>query len=344
MYHFNRSMTLKFVEYSFCLLYILPLYLIQYQWKSELETRVSSMTLSTRLLNTKANATTSYYSFEQADKQYGENNSYVERLSDISLLKDLSNEKQCFHRLVPFESNPIHSSPCLSATQAMAFFHSFKQDLLFKCHDTTIFSHCQEFYLFVYDSKNNVCSSFQRKPCNSSIIELISIDNEKGFDGVTLITVITLDRHNRLPYLLKRWKHEIVLAIAVKESELAQVGTLINAYNDYKQITFVIYVIRELNTYFKSIFYDDSGPIYSNKTIFPINLLRDLSIESIDTTHYFICDIDAFPSETLYDSIVLHNETLHDQKAVFVLKLFKMKTRSRRLYSQCRKYGLCNEM
>ena len=320
------------------------MYLFQYQWKSELETRVSSMTLSIRLLNPKANATTSYYSFEQADKQYGENNSYVERLSDSSLLKDLSNEKQCFHRLVPFESNPIHSSPCLSATQAIAFFHSFKQDLLFKCHDTTIFSHCQEFYLLVYDSKNNVCSSFQRKPCNSSIIELISIDNEKGFDGVTLITVITLDRQNRLPYLLKRWKHEIVLAIAVKESELAQVGTLINAYNDYKQIAFVIYVIRELNTYFKSIFYDDSGPIYSNKTIFPINLLRDLSIESIDTTHYFICDIDAFPSETLYDSIALHNETLHDQKAVFVLKLFKMKTRSRRLYSQCRKYGLCNEM
>ena len=121
-------------------------------------------------------------------------------------------------------------------------------------------------------------------------------------------------------------------------------GTLINAYNDYKQITFVIYVIKELNTYFKSIFYDDSGPIYSNKTIFPINLLRDLSIESIDTTHYFICDIDAFPSETLYDSIALHNETLHDQKAVYVLKLFKMITRSRKLYSQCRKYGLCNEM
>ena len=77
-------MTLKFVEYSFCLLYILPLYLIQYQWKSELETRVSSMILSTRLLNTKANATTSYYSFEQADKQYGENNSYVERLNYLA--------------------------------------------------------------------------------------------------------------------------------------------------------------------------------------------------------------------------------------------------------------------
>ena len=126
-------MIFGFVKYSFCLLYILSMHLFQYQRKCELETRVTNMTLSTRLLNPRANATSSC-SFEQADKQYGENNSYVERLNDISLLKDLSNEKQCFHRLVPFESSPIHSSPCSSATQVIAFFHDFEQDLLFKCH------------------------------------------------------------------------------------------------------------------------------------------------------------------------------------------------------------------
>ena len=174
--------------------------------------------------------------------------------------------------------------------------------------------------------------------------ELFNIDNEKAFDGVTLITVLTLDRQNRLPYLLKRWKHDIILAVAVSESQLAQVGTLIDAYNDYKQITFVLYVIRELNAPYQSILFDDFGPVYSNNTIFPINLLRDLSIESIDTTHYFICDIDAFPSETLYDSILLHNETLHDHKAVFVVKLFHMITRSRALKKQCSRYGNCNHM
>ena len=102
--------------------------------------------------------------------------------------------------------------------------------------------------------------------------------------------------------------------------------------------------IKTMNTPYKSILYDDSGPIYSNNAIFPINLLRDLSIESIDTTHYFICDIDAFPSKSLYDSIVLHKELLYDHKAVFVLKLFKVITRSKKLANQCRKYGLCNKM
>ena len=171
------------------------------------------------------------------------------------------------------------------------------------------------------------------------------IDIEKGFGGVTLITVISIDRQNRLPYLLRRWKHEIVLAICVLESQLSQVGELIKKYNEYNQITFIIYVIRNNNdSSFKTIFYDDSGPVYSNNTIFPINLLRDLSIESIDTTHYFICDIDAFPSETLYDSIIMHNETLCDHKAIFVLKLFHMTVKSKKLNSQCRKYGLCDEM
>ena len=123
-----------------------------------------------------------------------------------------------------------------------------------------------------------------------------------------------------------------------------KVEALINSYIEYKQITFVIYVIKTMNTPYKSILYDDSGPIYSNNAIFPINLLRDLSIESIDTTHYFICDIDAFPSKSLYDSIVLHKELLYDHKAVFVLKLFKVITRSKKLANQCRKYGLCNKM
>ena len=104
LYHFNRSMTLKFVEYSFCLLYILSLYLFQYQWKSELETRVSSMTLSIRLLNPKANATTSYYSFEQADKQYGENNSYVERLNYLAYWKIWATRNNAFIDSFPLKA------------------------------------------------------------------------------------------------------------------------------------------------------------------------------------------------------------------------------------------------
>lgn len=310
--------------------------------KSEIKTSISNIAFRFGSLTSNAKSI-SYSIFEQVDWQYGENNTYVQKLLDIKNLKELSNEKQCFHRLVPYEKYPSHFSTCLSAAQVIAFFNNFKQDLLFHCQDNTTFSHCQEFYLFLYDSKNDFCTSFQRKPCSSMMI-LIYIDNNKGFDGVTLITVITIDRQNRLPYLLKRWKYDIVLAISVLESELAQVEALINSYIEYKQITFVIYVIKTMNTPYKSILYDDSGPIYSNNAIFPINLLRDLSIESIDTTHYFICDIDAFPSKSLYDSIVLHKELLYDHKAVFVLKLFKVITRSKKLANQCRKYGLCNKM
>ena len=171
------------------------------------------------------------------------------------------------------------------------------------------------------------------------------LDNPNDFDDITLITILTLVRKDRLPYLMKRWKHRINMVIFVTENEIDELREVIDSYKSHKRITFILYIVKSrTNSRYQSIYYDGKKPVYRNNTIFPINVLRDLAIEFIDTTHYFICDIDAFPSETLYDSIALHNETLHDQKAVFVLKLFKMLTRSRRLYSQCRKYGLCNEM
>ena len=50
---FIHNMALVFVEYSFCLLYILSMYLSQYQRKSELETRVTNMTLRYSLTKSK---------------------------------------------------------------------------------------------------------------------------------------------------------------------------------------------------------------------------------------------------------------------------------------------------
>ena len=85
------------------------------------------------------------------------------------------------------------------------------------------------------------------------------------------------------------------------ESELHSVIELIQAYEHYRQITFLLYIIKDKSSIQgRSIFYDTKGPSYSNETTFPINLLRDLAIESIETTHFFVSDIDVFSSETLY--------------------------------------------
>ena len=137
--------------------------------------------------------------------------------------------------------------------------------------------------------------------------------------------ILSLNRQDRLPYLMKRWKHRIMMSIMIMESELHSTIDLIQAYEHYRQITFLLYIIKDQpSIQGRSIFYDTTGPSYSDETIFPINLLRDLAIESIETTHYFVSDIDVFSSETLYDSLMLHNKTLRDPKAVLLLKSFLM--------------------
>lgn len=128
------------------------------------------------------------------------------------------------------------------------------------------------------------------------------------------------------------------------ESELHSVIELIQAYEHYRQITFLLYIINDKPSIpSRSIFYDTTGPSYSNETTFPINLLRDLAIESIETTHFFVSDIDVFSSETLYESLMLHQKTLHDPKAVLLLKSFLM-NKNKINHDSCFLEGNCTYM
>ena len=110
-------------------------------------------------------ALSNYASFAELDNDYGMHDAYVQKLKNIPELEPLSNEKECFHRLVPYELTPCHFSTCQTSEDLLTFFNRHKSDLFFPCHDRITFSHCQEFYVMLYDSRRRVCSSFQRKPC-----------------------------------------------------------------------------------------------------------------------------------------------------------------------------------
>ena len=138
----------------------------------------------------------------------------------------------------------------------------------------------------------------------------------------------------------------------IMESELHSVIKVIQAYEHYRQITFLLYIIKDKTSIpGRSIFYDTTGPSYSKETTFPINLLRDLAIESIETTHFFVSDIDVFfvsdidvfSSETLYESLMLHQKTLHDPKAVLLLKSFLM-NKNKIDHDSCFLEGQCTYM
>ena len=134
------------------------------------------------------------------------------------------------------------------------------------------------------------------------------------------------------------------MVIFVKENEIEELREVIETYRPYKRITFILYIVKNrTGLKYQSIYYDVKKTVYRNDTIFPINVLRDLAIEFIDTTHYFVSDIDVFSSDTLYSTLQIHNETLRDPKAVFLLKSFLMNEKKVN-HKKCYEKGLCEDM
>ena len=127
----------------------------------------SQFTLRLPLIRTRmpCSPLANYSYFAKLDDYYGMNDVYVQKLKNIPELEPLSNEKECFHRLVPYELKPCHHAKCQTSEDLHSFFNKYKSDLFFACHDRTTFSHCQEFYVMLYDSRKRRCSSFQRMPC-----------------------------------------------------------------------------------------------------------------------------------------------------------------------------------
>lgn len=134
------------------------------------------------------------------------------------------------------------------------------------------------------------------------------------------------------------------MVIFATENEIDELREVIDSYKSYKRITFILYIVKSrTNSRYQSIYYDGKKSVYRNNTIFPINVLRDLAIEFIDTTHYFVSDIDVFSSDTLYSTLQIHNQTLKDPKAVLLLKSFLMNEKEVD-HKNCYEKGLCENM
>lgn len=143
---------------------------------------------------------------------------------------------------------------------------------------------------------------------------------------------------------MKRWQHRISLVFFIEENDLYKMGKVIDEYRKYNRITFILYIVNHRKeSSWQSIYYDISHPVVSNETIFPINILRDLAIEFIDTTHYFVSDIDVFSSDTLYDTLIKHKDVLKDPKAVLLLQTFITNKNAINL-NNCFNKGVCKDM
>ena len=104
--------------------------------------------------------------------------------------------------------------------------------------------------------------------------------------------MLTANRMNRFPFHIERWEKNISVAIETSEEELPSlVKTIALVKRDNIRYTFQVIKKTKEGCRF---FYNNRTIIYDS--CFDINLLRDLAIETVTTTHFLIVDGDAIIS------------------------------------------------
>lgn len=185
-----------------------------------------------------------------------------------------------------------------------------------KCKDERNYSHCQEYYLFQVHKDQQLCFNFAPTPCPLFPLPLQVVIHDHAFTGVTLVNQLSwpithslntrLDRVDRFPYLLSRWKGPISTVLFIKENEVEKLAEFV-VKQERSGIDYSVYVIK--NTARPFIRWNGRIKEYPY-SIYPFNILRDIGIDSIRTTHYLLLDIDVLPSASLYDDIETNRRIL----------------------------------
>lgn len=105
----------------------------------------------------------------------------------------------------------------------------------------------------------------------------------------------SLDKTFHLKKHLERWPGPIVLTLIITGSELNEASKLIIKLVKTKRVTVIVYMQTSAPIALSDSEHDKLSYAHN---IYPINLLRDLSIESIETTHYLVADADLMLSRS----------------------------------------------
>ena len=102
------------------------------------------------------------------------------------------------------------------------------------------------------------------------------------------------------------------------------------------------YVRKVPPTVLPSIITSDNTTENNKNGLYPMNILRDMAIESIETTHYVLIDIDILISSTLRQDISRNRVLLDDNYNILLLPLFVV-ARTEEV-QRCRSSGFCLHM
>lgn len=186
------------------------------------------------------------------------------------------------------------------------------------------FHHCQSHYLLLYDGEKKELSRYHRQ----TYLYHNSID-------FTAVMHTSYDRINRIDYLLNRWPGKICVSLFIIDNNFIRMKNVLKKYGDISRLILIFYIpISNSSSYYLN----NGTVIKKERTTYPLNFLRDLSIESISTTHYVLLDADILTSSTLYSNLKRHIDVLNNDSNIILFQTFQT---TRDYGNECRNTGNC---
>lgn len=137
--------------------------------------------------------------------------------------------------------------------------------------------------------KEDQCYEFKRSQTINFRTHIYYIDYEyesKDPNDVTLVAQLSMDRLQMIEELSKHWQGPISLVLYLSDSEAN---------------SFLGYILdSEMLKNRKNIGYHI---VYKEGDFYPINHLRNIALENVNTPYVFLSDIDFLPMYTLYEYI-----------------------------------------
>lgn len=133
------------------------------------------------------------------------------------------------------------------------------------------------------------------------------------------------------------------MAILAREREIVLLADKLSRYITLSRVVFTIYIMKTIT--------DQNTPYYVLQDgrhkkyydgFYPVNTMRDLSIESITTTHCLVSDADMFPSDAMESGIYEYAEVLSNYRNILTIPLFDY-SNNPSLWS-CNRAGECGAL
>ncbi|KAK9875654.1 hypothetical protein WA026_009451 [Henosepilachna vigintioctopunctata] len=155
----------------------------------------------------------------------------------------------------------------------------------------------------------DVCSGFNKMNTSKWRTLLFIRDfKTKLLDyDVTFAAQLSFDRIQMIEELAKYWEGPISLALYITDPELERVNDFIEASEVLQDRTNIAY-----------------HAVFRDGEYYPINLLRNVGLQNIETPYVFLADIDFYPMKDLYDVLRRHIKTIKDMdKKALVIPAFE---------------------